>query len=167
MRFATSVATLIASAALSTAASVSFVTLDNTQRTIYFTSNPGSSNIDSVTTAPGKNTTVTFPDTWQGNWYAVKDGASNVPGMLGEVNFGSWKGLTYFDVSAIVDPNDKDNVKQIFPAASHEPMSGCETFPCNDAYYLPDDIQTKATLESDLVCTLGAGSTGYSFTEAQ
>lgn len=167
MRFATSVATLIASAALSSAASVSFWTLDNAQRTIYFTSNPGSSNIDTVTTAPGKNTTVTFPDTWQGNWYAVKEGTDNTPGMLGEVNFGSWKGLTYFDVSAIVNPNDKDNVKQLFPASSYEPMSGCENFPCNDAYYLPDDIQTKATMESDLICTLGSGSVGYSFTEAQ
>ncbi|RFU73527.1 dnase1 [Trichoderma arundinaceum] len=167
MRFATSVATLIASAALSSAATVTFWTLDDVQRTIYFTCNPGSSDLEPVTVSNQQNTTVTFPDTWQGNWYAVKEGAANVPGMLGEVNFGSWHGLTYFDVSAIVDPNDKDNVKQLFPAESHEPMSGCENFPCNNAYYLPDDIQTKATPESALICTLGAGSIDYSFTEAQ
>ncbi|TFB03853.1 hypothetical protein CCMA1212_003833 [Trichoderma ghanense] len=167
MRFAASVATLIASAALSSAASITFWTLDNAQRTIYFTSNPGNSNIDSVKVDGDKNSTVTFPDTWQGNFYAVKEGSANVPGMLGEVNFGSWHGLTYFDVSAIVDPNDKDNVKQMFPAKSLEPMSGCVNFPCNNAYYLPDDIQTKATQEQELVCTLGGGSIGHTFTEEQ
>ncbi|KAM0254361.1 hypothetical protein ACHAQJ_006893 [Trichoderma viride] len=167
MRFATSVATFIASAALSSAASVTFWTLDDAQRTIYFTCNPGSSDIDSVTVSSQQNTTVNFPDTWQGNFYAVQEGANNVPGMLGEVNFGSWHGLTYFDVSAIVDPNDKDNVKQLFPAESHEPMSGCDNFPCNNAYYLPDDVQTKATQESDLICTLGSGAVSYSFTESQ
>jgi hypothetical protein len=167
MRFATSVVTFIASAALSSAASVTFWTLDDAQRTIYFTCNPGSADIDPVTVSGQQNTTVNFPDTWQGNFYAVQDGAANVPGMLGEVNFGSWHGLTYFDVSAIVDPNDKDNVKQLFPSGSYEPMSGCDNFPCNNAYYLPDDIQTKATQESDLICTLGSGAVSYSFTESQ
>ncbi|KAL7953183.1 hypothetical protein V8C34DRAFT_297639 [Trichoderma compactum] len=167
MRFATSVATLIASAALSSAATVTFWTLDDAQRTIYFTCNPGNADIPPVTVDSTKNTTVTFPDTWQGNFYAVKEGAANVPGMLGEVNFGSWHGLTYFDVSAIVDPNDKDNVKLMFPAESYEPMSGCVNFPCNNAYYLPDDIQTKATMESDLITTLGSGSIAHTFTEEQ
>lgn len=75
--------------------------------------------------------------------------------MLGEVCFNSWGGISFFDVSAIVNPNDKNNVKQLWPASAATPVSGCTTFPCNDAYYLPDDIQTKGTNEDDLVCTLG------------
>ncbi|KAH6611235.1 dnase1 [Trichoderma cornu-damae] len=167
MRFAASVAALIASAALSSATSITFWTLDDVQRTIYFTCNPGQADLEPVTVNSQQNTTVAFPDTWQGNFYAVQDGAANVPGMLGEIAFSSWNGLTYFDVSAIVDPNDKDNVKQIFPAESYEPMSGCVNFPCNNAYYLPDDVQTKATQECDLICTLGSGSIGYTFAEEQ
>ncbi|KAL7790848.1 hypothetical protein V8C37DRAFT_383401 [Trichoderma ceciliae] len=167
MRFATSVATLIASAALSSAASVKFWTLDNVQRIIYFTSNPGNADIDPVTANGQNNVTVNLPENWQGNFYAIPDGADNVPGMLGEVNFDSWHDLTYFDVSAIVNPNDKDNIKQLFPAGSYEPMSGCPNFPCNNAYYLPDDIQTKATPESDLICTLGSGSIDFTFTEEE
>jgi hypothetical protein len=83
--------------------------------------------------------------------------------MLGEVSLNSWNGLTYFDVSAIVDPSDHDNVKQMWPVKSQTPMSGCEVFPCNNAYWLPDDVQTKATSETDLMTTLGSGSTGLTF----
>jgi hypothetical protein len=45
-------------------------------------------------------------------------------------------------------------------------MSGCEEFPCDNAYYLPDDVQTKTTSEDHLITTLGKGSTGINFAEA-
>lgn len=154
---------LVASAAAVSAGTVTFWTLDNVQRTIYFTGNPGSANIASVVVNNKENTTVQFPEPWVGNFYAVQDGQANNPGMLGEVNFSGWNGLTYFDVSAIVDPNDQDNVKQMWPKSSQQPMSGCEVFPCNNAYWLPDDIQTKTTTESDIITTLGSGSTGLTF----
>jgi hypothetical protein len=163
MQFTTSVLALLASAAVSSAASVTFWTLDNIERTIYFTGNPGSAPIDPVTVNNAQQTTVQFPDAWVGNYYAVQAGQANVPGMLGEVQFGGWNGMTYFDVSAIVTPGDHDNVKQMWPAGSKTPMSGCEVFPCNNAYYLPDDVQTKVTQEVDLVQTLGSGSTGLTF----
>ncbi|KAH7318481.1 DNase1 protein [Stachybotrys elegans] len=163
MKFSTSAMALVASAAASRAASVTFWTLDNVERTLYFTPNPESSAIEPVTVNNQQNSTVQFPDTWVGNWYAVQSGANNVPGMLGEVQFGGWNGLTYFDVSAIVDPNDHDNVKQMWPAVAQTPMSGCEVFPCNNVYWLPDDVQTKTTTETDLWTTLGSGSTGMAF----
>jgi len=163
MQFATSVLALVASAAVSSAASVTFWTLDDVERTIYFTHNPESTAIDPVVVSSAEKTTVNFPDAWVGNYYAVPKGSENVPGMLGEVQFGGWNGLTYFDVSAIVTPGDHDNVKQMWPAGSQTPMSGCEVFPCNNAYYLPDDVQTKVTSEVDLIQTLGSGSTGLSF----
>ncbi|KAK9443699.1 DNase1 protein [Metarhizium brunneum] len=163
MRFATSALALIASAAAASAASVTFWTLDDLVRTIYFTPNPGFPEVAPVTCNNQQKTVVNFPDQWIGNYYAVQKGQKNAPGMLGEVNFGAWGGMTYFDVSAIVDPNDQNNVKQMYPASGKSPMSGCPVFPCNNAYYLPDDVQTKVTHESDLVTTLGAGFTDLDF----
>ncbi|CAF3467515.1 unnamed protein product [Fusarium graminearum] len=151
MKFATAFIGLVASATYAAAATVTFKTLDDKERTIIFTPDPGFSGPESVTVGGGKDVTVTFPDKYIGNFYA-----EDKPGMLGEVTFGGWNGKTYFDVSAIVDPNDKDNVKQMWPASSNTPMSGCETFPCDNCYWLPDDIQTKVTEEVDLITTLGS-----------
>lgn len=167
MHFAASALALLASAAAVSANTVTFWTLDDVTRTVYFTPSEGSSQLDSVTVNNKEKTVVNFPQGWIGNYYAVQEGQQNVPGMLGEVNFNSWGDLTYFDVSGIVDPKDHNNVKQMWPASSQSPMSGCESFPCNNAYWLPDDIQTKATKETDLITTLGSGSTGLSFAEAE
>lgn len=157
--------TLAAAAALSSAEEknqVTFVSQDSIDRTIYFTANAGTAGaaVAPVRVAGGRRATAEFPRGWVGNFFAVSDGAPVVPGMLGEVAFDGWGGLTYFDVSAIVNPHDHVGVKQLWPAASGSPVSGCDVFPCPDAYYHPDDVQTKATPERHLVCTLGtrAGS---------
>lgn len=163
MLFAKTLMALAATAASVSAGTVTFWTLDNVERTIYFTPNKGDpsgsfAEIPSVVVSNAEKTVVTFPEPWIGNYYAVKKGEKNVPGMLGEVNFGGWMGKTYFDVSAIIDPNDHDNVKQMWPVKSRVPMSGCEVFPCDNAYWVWDDVQTKVTDETDLITTLGAGS---------
>lgn len=165
MRFSTSAMTLVATAAVSQAATVTFWTLDTIQRTVYFTGNAGQPTMEPVKVNGQQNTTVTFPDAWIGNFYAIQDGKDNIPGMLGEVAFSGWNQLNYFDVSAIVDPKDHDNIKQMWPATQAWPMSGCEVFPCDNIYWLPDDVQTKVTNENDLMCTLGSGATGLSFTQ--
>ncbi|KZZ96568.1 DNase1 protein [Moelleriella libera RCEF 2490] len=167
MHFPSAILALLASAAAVSASSVTFWTLDDAKRTIYFTPNAGFPNIEPVTCDKSQKLKVNFPDKWIGNFYAVQKGQENKPGMLGEVNFNSWGGMTFFDVSAIVDPSDKNNVKQMWPASGPSPMSGCETFPCNNAYWLFDDVQTKVTHESDLITTLGTGSTGIKFAELQ
>lgn len=158
MLFAKTLMALVATAASATAATVTFWTLDANERTIYFTPNDGHGPLPSVVVSSAEKTVVTFPDNWIGNYYAIKKGDKNVPGMLGEVAFGGWLGKTYFDVSAIVDPNDHDNVKQMWPVKTRVPMSGCEVFPCDNAYWVWDDVQTKVTDEVDLITTLGAGS---------
>lgn len=163
MHFTSSVLALAGSAALASAGSVTFWTLDNVQRTIYFTSNENAFPMEPIVVSNAEQTTVQFPDEYVGNFYAVADGQENKPGMLGEVKFAGWEGKTYFDVSAIIDPNDKGNIKQMYPADSHSPMSGCLVFPCNNAYYLPDDVQTKVTTEMHIITTLGEGDTGISF----
>ncbi|KAF4452514.1 hypothetical protein F53441_4626 [Fusarium austroafricanum] len=161
MKFSAAFIGLVASATYAAAASVTFVTLDDKERTIIFTPDPGYKGPESVTVSKAKDVTVTFPDKYIGNFYAVQKGAENKPGMLGEVTFGGYGGKTYFDVSAIVQPNDKDNVKQMWPKSAATPMSGCETFPCNNCYWLSDDVQTKVTEEVHLITTLGNGASPY------
>lgn len=163
MQFTTSLMALVASAVAVNAATVTFWTLDDAQRTIYFTPSAGYAATAPVVVNNKENTTVEFPNQYIGNYYAVIDGELNVPGMLGELTFGGWEGKTYFDVSAIVSPHDKNNVKQMWPAVAKTPMSGCEEFPCDNCYWLSGDVQTKVTPEIDLVSTLGQGFTGYSF----
>ncbi|KAG5990606.1 hypothetical protein E4U54_004069 [Claviceps lovelessii] len=164
MRFALSALALVASLATVSASSVTFWTLDNITRTIYFTPSEGYAQLKPVAVSSKEKTKVTFPTSkWKGNYYAVQKGQKNVPGMLGEVNFHDWNDMTYFDVSAIVGPKDQNNIMQMWPKVSQWPMSGCEFWPCDNCYWLSDDLQTKVTPEDDLVTTLGTGSHGIKF----
>lgn len=154
--------TLFAASALATlaaAGSVHFVNQDSTQRTIIFTQNAGLESIDDLVIDGLTTSNQTFPTGWIGNWYSVSEGADNVPGMLGEVRFDGYAGATYFDVSAIVNPDDTNGVKEIFPLNSNIPVSGCQAFPCINAYNKWDDIATLSTDSSELVCLLGTAST--------
>ncbi|KAG5913306.1 hypothetical protein E4U42_001295 [Claviceps africana] len=166
MRFSLSALALLASAAAVSASSVTFWTLDNVTRTVHFTPSEGFNQVNSVTVNSKKKTKVTFPtDKWKGNFYAIQKGQPNKPGMLGEVNTLDWNGFSYFDVSAIVRPDDHNNVKQMWPIESKWPMSGCEVWPCDNAYWLWDDVQTKVTTETDFMVTLGTGTTGIKFAQ--
>jgi hypothetical protein len=165
MRFFAKIAAVAAaaSAVVSAANTVTFVSQDSTARKIIFTPSAGNSEINSIELAGLDTQTVTFPESWIGNWYSVSEGADNTNGMLGEVTFQGWNGITYFDVSAIVNANDHDGVHQMWPASQNSAspkslMSGCAVFPCNTAYYLPDDVQTVTTTETALYCTLGSQS---------
>ncbi|KAH8158469.1 hypothetical protein CIB48_g9771 [Xylaria polymorpha] len=159
MRFSQQL-TGFAAATLASANSITFVNQDATQRTIVFTSSAGLPQINSVVIAGFDQTKVDFPEGWIGNAYSVSEGAPNVPGMLAEVTFQGWQGMTYFDVSAIVNPNDHDGIKEMYPSIEKDAkekslVSGCALFPCPKAYYHPNDIQTVTTAEEDFICTLG------------
>lgn len=144
---------------MASANSIKFVNQDGTQRTVYFTPSAGMATIDSVTIAGNSDATVQFPTGWIGNAHAVEEGQENTgKGMLAEVAFDGWMGKTYFDVSAIVVPEDHNNVKLMYPVSDTSLTSGCETFPCDNCYYLADDVQTKVTDEHDLITTLGTSS---------
>ena len=151
------ISALVALAALAAANSVTFQSQDDTNRRIIFTPSAGLPGIPSAWVGPYQTVRVEFPHGWIGNWYAVSQGRPDIPGMLGEVTFQGWNDITYFDVSAIVNPGDHEGVQELYPAGRNEPVSGCKNWPCNNAYYMPDDIQTKTTYETDLVCTLGRG----------
>ncbi|KAJ8061765.1 hypothetical protein OCU04_009562 [Sclerotinia nivalis] len=156
MQFATSI--LAASAALATIASagtVHFVNQDSTTRTLVFTPTSGYDAIQSLTIQGDATANQTFPTGWIGNWFSISEGAENTSGMLGEVCFDSWGGMTYFDVSAIVNPDDTEGVKELFPLHTGLPVSGCQSYPCDNAYNKADDVQTQATDSDELVCLLG------------
>jgi hypothetical protein len=132
-----------------------FVNQDSTTRTIIFTAQAGLEEIPSLV-IPGLGTAnQTMPNSWIGNCYSVSEGAPNVPGMLAEFRFNGYAGACYFDVSAIVNPNDTEGVKMILPKNSDTPVSGCQTFPCSNAYNKWDDVATLSTPDSELVVLLG------------
>jgi hypothetical protein len=155
MQFLKALFATIALASVATAGSVHFVNQDSTERTIIFTPNAGLTTIPDLTISGSSTANQTFPTGWIGNWYSVSAGATNTPGMLGEVRFDGFAGATYFDVSAIVNPNDTEGVKMIFPKNSNTPVSGCQSFPCANAYNKWDDIATLSTDDDELICLLG------------
>ncbi|KAI1425936.1 hypothetical protein F5Y12DRAFT_327534 [Xylaria sp. FL1777] len=161
MRFSQQLVAFAATAAsLASANSITFINQDAAQRTIYFTASAGLQQIDPVVIAGFNQAKVNIPNAWIGNAYSVSEGSPNVVGMLAEVTFQGWMGLTYFDVSAIVNPNDHKGVKELYPASEKAAkqktvVSGCKLFPCPKVYYHPDDVQTVTSLETDLICTLG------------
>jgi len=147
---------LAAFAAAAAANTVDMVSQDSTDRTVKFVPQFGSPELPELRLEGGKTVTAKFPEGWIGNWYAVRDGdKSDGNGMLGEIRFDGMNGNTFFDISAIVNPNDVHNVKILHPKESKTPVSGCQEFPCDNAYNKWDDIQTKSTTEKDLVCLIG------------
>lgn len=164
MKFASTLIGLVGSAALASAASVTFWTLDDLERTIYFESNNGAQPMPPVKVSNKEKKRVDFADNFVGNYHAVIEGQSDTGnGMLGEVQFGGWMGKTYYDVSGIVNMTDTNNVKQMWPADALGPVSGCIVFPCDRYYVLSDDKQTRVTDSVDLMQTLGHGDPGIKF----
>lgn len=161
MHFASTLAALaFSTATLVSANSMTFVNLDDTKRTVYVTPTVGHAHISPVELEGRSEVKVEFPHGWIGNAYAVSEGKENVPGILAEVTFQGWNDLTYYDVSTIVNPNDHDGVKEMYPASQagaevKSSFSGCKVFPCPTAYYRPNDIQTVSTDETDLIVTVG------------
>lgn len=135
---------------------VTFVNQDSTKRTIYFTPSIGCAEVKRLVVDGDSQGTATFPEAWIGNFYAVSEGAELTTGVIGEVTFQGWDGYTYFDVSTIVDAIENfDGVKELFPANKNTPMSGCQEYPCDNAYNQPDDIMTESTEETELICLIG------------
>ncbi|KAI1332146.1 DNase1 protein [Xylariaceae sp. FL0255] len=161
MRFFSQLIAFAAAAATVSANTMKWVNLDGNTRTLYFTASAGLEEIEPLTIEGYQEATTSFPQGWIGNVFSVTEGNPVVTGMLAELTFQGWMGYTYFDVSAIVNPLDHEGVHLMYPASVAEtenktPYSGCEEFPCNTAYYAPNDVQTVVTEEVDLITTLGS-----------
>jgi len=150
---------LLAASALATLAAADnvlhFVNQDSTTRTVVFTAQAGLEEIPDLVIEGLGTANQTMPDSWIGNLFSVNEGAATVPGMLAEFRFNGFAGATYFDVSAIVNPGDTEGVKMVFPKNSNTPVSGCQTFPCSNAYNKWDDVATLSTDDSELIILLG------------
>jgi hypothetical protein len=132
-----------------------FVNQDSTTRTVVFTAQAGLEEIPDLVIEGLGSANQTMPNSWIGNLYSVSQGAAKVPGMLAEFRFNGFADATYFDVSAIVNPGDIEGVKMVFPKNSDTPVSGCQTFPCSNAYNKWDDVATLSTTDTELVVLLG------------
>jgi hypothetical protein len=171
MQFFTTIAS--AALALATLASctntVLFINQDNFTKNVVFTSQAdlGLAPMPNLIIPGFGSANQTFAAGFIGNWYSFNDGSDNVPGMLGEVSFNSWEELNFFDVSAIVNPDDDAGVKMLFPMGmslkeATTPRSGCNTVgkvKCLHQYNAWDDIATQSTLSTELVCLLGNKNT--------
>lgn len=134
---------------------ITFVNQDAQNRTIIFTSNPGMETPPNLEVGSYETQTATMCKGWVGNFYAINQGAEVIPGMLGEIAFNGWLDLTYFDISAIVNPKDTSGVKQLFPSLTNTPAAGCQDFPCDLAYNKWNDIMTMTSPETDFICLIG------------
>jgi len=134
---------------------VHFVNQDSTERTIVFTAQEGLEEIPDLVIKGFETVNQTFPYSWIGNLYSVSKGAPNVPGMLAEFRWNGFADATYFDVSAIVNPDDTEGVKMVFPKNSNKPVSGCQAFPCANAYNKWDDVATLSSTDNEFVVLVG------------
>ena len=140
---------------------VQCINQDSTVRHIVFTPTAGLQRIP-YPVPPGFGSAFqSFPTGWIGNWYvdplphftpiqtltnppsrySYNAGTPAVPGMVGEVTFDGWNGVTFFDVSAIVNPADKVGVMVIYPLGATTPISGCNNQgACQNQYNHPNDV---------------------------
>jgi hypothetical protein len=67
-----------------------------------------------------------------------------VLGILARFHFNGFAGTTYFDTSAIFNPDDTESIKMLFlkNKNSDNLVSGCQTFPCTIAYNKWDNVAT-------------------------
>lgn len=160
----------LSAASLVAANTITFVSLDEHDRTIFSKHKTKCTNDDhglcsdvsladiAPVNVPGlAQINVELPSGWEGNFYSVPGGTPDRTGMLAEIRSQGFENGSYYDVSAIENPNDNVGVKQFWPA--HDPnaeVSGCIQFPCPYTYYHPNDLQTKpATWSDKFYCTLG------------
>jgi hypothetical protein len=140
---------------ITSANTVSFISRDTIDRTLCFSPALSHEKIPNFSLSGHATHLVTFPPSWEGNWYTVQDGNCNQQKILGEVRFDGFAGQSYYDVSAIVNENDNSGVKWLYPASGGGVHSGCNWFPCDGAYKHSDDEQTRSTPEHDLICEIG------------
>ncbi|CCC08931.1 hypothetical protein SMACR_03241 [Sordaria macrospora] len=143
---------------------VTFISLDQGDRVIYSKhklgcaeGNQGCEDLIPLAVPGLTHVSLDIPTGWEGNFYSVPAGTRDRTGMLAEIRAQGFESKSWFDVSAIDNPGDHVGVKQFWPANDpNAEVSGCITFPCDHAYYHPDDKQTKKPTKSEeFYCTLG------------
>lgn len=159
MQFFKSILAVSALASIASANSLTFVSQDSMDRTVYFTAAAGQPAVGPVVLKGHTTETTEIPQAWNGNFWAVHDGDENIgTGMLGEMNFNTFDDLTFYDVSSITAPTDLNNIKMIFPTNSNTPTAGCQSYEttCDNCYNVwNDNFASKASLETDFTVLVG------------
>ncbi|KAI1812315.1 hypothetical protein GGS20DRAFT_587607 [Poronia punctata] len=140
---------------------ITFISQDHLGRYMIATPNRHDPEWPDISVPGFATVDVDFPEAWSGNIRVLFDGAPRTQdSMLAEFTFQGGYGHTYFDVSAIANNSDTNTIKEFFPAESKSPVSGCKVYPCDRAYYGPDDKQTLSTPETHMICHLGTPNLG-------
>jgi len=160
MQFFKSIIAVTALASITSATNtLTFVSQDSTDRSIFFTSAFGLAPVGPLVLKGLQTVTTEIPEQWSGNFWGVIDGDENIgSGALGEMTFNAWGGLTFFDMSMIVVPDDINNIKMIMPKKSNTPTAGCldYTTVCHNAYNVWDEnLASKSTLETEFTVLVG------------
>jgi hypothetical protein len=194
-----SVALAAAAACLRAVAAIEidFVNQNDYDRVITFVPSPNNHNVPQLTVKKGQTATANIASPWHGNFYGQRQNADGsvlpadlyshsnaIPnhamnaGMLGEISMTGTDGQCWYDVSAIINPLDVDNIQRLYPKAGNGPIAGCSIpstatkttcTPDSEIYMVwSDDRCVKTTSEQNaLVCELGragasSGSSGSS-----
>jgi hypothetical protein len=160
MQFLKSILAVSALASITSAANtLTFISQDAKDRTIFFTSAYDKPQVEPVVLKGHSTIVAEIPFQWSGNFWGVIDGCKNTgTGMLGEMNFNAYSDLTFYDVSAIVVPTDIDNIKMIYPKNSNTPTAGCQSYEttCDNCYNVwNDNLASKASPETDFIVLVG------------
>ncbi|KAF7908226.1 uncharacterized protein EAF01_003981 [Botrytis porri] len=138
---------------------IQFISFDDTDRVITFTSHPQCEDLPDIHHKGGENFTMEIPLNWGGTVMArMYDAVVPIHRVQAEFQWQGFEGKTHYDASAITNHTDNSGIRFIYPAGQghvHEARSGCTVYPCNTAYLQANDEQTKVTYQTDMVIEIG------------
>ncbi|KAF5873226.1 putative dnase1 protein [Botrytis fragariae] len=138
---------------------IHFISFDDVDRIIAFTSHAHCEDIEDIHHKGGENFTIEMPQNWGGTVMAKKyDAVVPIHRVQAEIQWQGFEGKTHYDASAITNHTDNSGIRFIYPAGQgdvYETRSGCTVYPCDNAYLQPDDEQTKVTYQTDMVIEIG------------
>ncbi|KAF7889481.1 uncharacterized protein EAF02_001896 [Botrytis sinoallii] len=138
---------------------IEFLSFDKEDRVITFTSHPQCEDLADIHHKGGENFTIEIPLNWGGTVIARKyDAVHPIHRVQAEFQWQGFEGKTHYDASAIDNRTDNSGIRFVYPAGQadvYELRSGCTVYPCDNAYLLPDDVQTKVTRQTDMVIEIG------------
>ncbi|KAF7954639.1 hypothetical protein EAE96_005758 [Botrytis aclada] len=147
------------SAVVSGRNTIHFKALDNVPRIISFTSHPECADIEEIHHRGGEDFMIEMPPYWAGTVMArLYGGVHPINRAIAEFKWQGFEGKTHYDASAVDNHTDNTGVHWVYPAGlGHIPeaRSGCTVFPCDNAYLLWDDVQTRVTYQTDMVVEIG------------
>ncbi|CCD47883.1 hypothetical protein ACHAPC_008201 [Botrytis cinerea] len=138
---------------------IHFISMDNIDRILSFTSHPECEDIADIHHKGGESFIMEMPYGWGGTVMAKQyDSVVPVFRVQAEIQWQKFEGKTYYDASAITNNTDNSGIRFVYPAGQgnvHSARSGCTVYPCDTAYLKSDDVQTRVTEQTDMVVEIG------------